>query len=350
MPKTLKMLMARLMNEADEGKDLPGDTVVLDDDYQPGTPEDRGDFLPGDNLDPEAPNAVASAADEDQDQGQPAQAAAAAKAQQDQEAEEAEEAAKANSGTVPHARFNEVNERRKAAEQESERLRAELEAMRAAQVAPQKAAQAQVDKEQDAPEFDVNAQEKAYLSALMDGNEEEAQKIRTGINQHLLEQATAKAVERVRAESEARERASAEQQAAKLLQETATAVVADYAFLDDPAHAEVLDMIEARRDALIAKGIPAHQALREAADFIAPRFAPEGFTPAKSGDSAQKKTDSRSAAAVERGAKASMAQPPVPAAGMGNRATGAEPLNLATMSDEQFERLTEAEKKRLRGD
>jgi hypothetical protein len=35
---------------------------------------------------------------------------------------------------------------------------------------------------------------------------------------------------------------------------------------------------------------------------------------------------------------------------MGNRATGAEPLNLATMSDEQFERLTEAEKKRLRGD
>lgn len=347
MPKTLKMLMARLMNEADEGKDLPGDTVALDDDYQPGTPEDRGDFLPGDNLDPEALNAVASAADEDRDQGQPAQAAAAAKAQQDQEAEEA---AKANSGTVPHARFNEVNERRKAAEQESERLRAELEAMRAAQVAPQKAAQAQVEKEQAAPEFDVNAQEKAYLSALMDGNEEEAQKIRTGINQHLLEQATAKAVERVRAESEARERASAEQQAAKLLQETATAVVADYAFLDDPAHAEVLDMIEARRDALIAKGIPVHQALREAADFIAPRFAPEGFAPAKSGDSAQKKTDSRSAAAVERGAKASMAQPPVPAAGMGNRATGGEPLNVATMTDEQFERLPEAEKKRLRGD
>ena len=347
MPKTLKMLMARLMNEAEEGKDLPGDTVALDDDYTPGTPEDRGDFLPGDNLDPEALNAVASAADEDQDQGQPSQAAAAAKAQQDQEAEEA---AKANSGTVPHARFNEVNERRKAAEQESERLRAELEAMRAAQVAPQKATQAQVEKEQAAPEFDVNAQEKAYLSALMDGNEEEAQKIRTGINQHLLEQATAKAVERVRAESEARERASAEQQAANLLQETATAVVADYAFLDDPAHAEVLDMIEARRDALIAKGIPAHQALREAADFIAPRFAPEGFAPAKSGDSAQKKTDSRSAAAVERGAKASMAQPPVPAAGMGNRATGGEPLNVATMTDEQFERLPEAEKKRLRGD
>lgn len=347
MPKTLKMLMARLMNEAEEGKDLPGDTVALDDDYTPGTPEDRGDFLPGDNLDPEALNAAASAADEDQDQDQPAQAAAAANAQQDQEAEEA---AKANSGTVPHARFNEVNERRKAAEQESERLRAELEAMRAAQVAPQKTTQTQVEKEQADPEFDVNAQEKAYLSALMDGNEEEAQKIRTGINQHLLEQATAKAVERVRAESEARERASAEQQAAKLLQETATAVVVDYAFLDDPAHAEVLDMIEARRDALIAKGIPAHHALREAADFIAPRFAPEGFAPAKSGDSAQKKTDSRSAAAVERGAKASMAQPPVPAAGMGNRSSGGEPLNLATMSDEQFERLTEAEKKRLRGD
>ncbi len=342
MPKTLKMLMARLMNEAGEGKDLPGDTVALDDDYQPGTPEDRGDFLPGDNLDPEALNEVASAASDEEDKA----AQAAAQAQQ-----EAEEAAKANSDSVPHARFNEVNERRKAAEQEAERLRAELEAMRAgSKESPKNTEQTQKDKGNQAPEFDVNAQEKAYLSALMDGNEEEAQKIRTGINQHLLEQATAKAVERVRAESEARERASAEQQAAKLLQETATAVVADYAFLDDPVHAEVLDMIEARRDALIAKGVPAHQALREAADFIAPRFAPEGFAPAKSGEGASKQADLRATAAVERGAKASMAQPPLPAAGMGNRSTGSDPLNVATMSDEQFERLPESEKKRLRGD
>ena len=135
-----------------------------------------------------------------------------------------------------------------------------------------------------------------------------------------------------------------------MLATTANAVVSDYPFLDDPAHSEVLDMIEARRDALIAKGVTAHEALRQAADFIAPRFAPEGFTPAKSLEKPAPKTDSRQATAVERGAKASLAQPPVPVAGMGNRATGSDAKSVATMSDEDFDRLTPAEKKALRGD
>lgn len=354
MSKFLKLKLARLMNEAGEGNDLPGDTSVLDDDYTPGTPEDRGDFLPGDNLDPDALNAVAKGADEDDAQANAAQEAADQKAREAEEA--AEEEARANSGAVPHARFHEVNEKRKvaeqqrlAAEQENERLRAELEAARAGSPA-KKSDPAQDQQGQAAPDFDVKAQEKAYVEALIGGDEDKAQEIRQTINEHILEQATSRAVKQVQAEQQARERQMAEQTAGQLLQATATAVVADYPFLNEEAHSEVLDMIEARRDALIAKGAPAHDALRQAADFIAPKFAPEGFAPAKSSVNATAKTDLREAAATARGAKASLAQPPVHAAGLGDRATGADPLNVAAMSDEQFERLSEADKKKLRGD
>lgn len=348
MPKTLKMLMHRLMNQAGEGTDLPGDTLVLDDDeHQPGTPEDRGDFLPGDDLDPEALNAVAAGAVEDVTAAKEAAAAdtgAAAKASADESA---------LSDSVPHARFNEVNMRRKAAEQEAERLRAENEALKAGKAAATKPDEKEQDKSGKgaaAPEIDVDAKEQAYLDALMEGNTDVAKQIRREINQQLMAEASSATLKSVRAEMEERQQAEAQANAGKLLATTANAVVSDYPFLDDPAHSEVLDMIEARRDALIAKGVTAHEALRQAADFIAPRFAPEGFTPAKSLEKPAPKTDSRQAAAVERGAKASLAQPPVPVAGMGNRATGSDAKSVANMSDEDFDRLTAAEKKALRGD
>lgn len=344
MPKTLKMLMHRLMDQAGEGTDLPGDTLVLDDDeHQPGTPEDRGDFLPGDDLDPEALNAVAAGATDD---GNPADEAAttATKAATDDGA---------LSDSVPHARFNEVNMRRKAAEQEAERLRAENEALKAGKAAATKPDEKEQDKSGKgaaAPEIDVDAKEQAYLDALMEGNTDVAKQIRREINQQLMAEASSATLKSVRAEMEERQQAEAQANAGKLLATTANAVVSDYPFLDDPAHSEVLDMIEARRDALIAKGATAHEALRQAADFIAPRFAPEGFTPAKSSEKPAPKTDLRQAAAVERGAKASLAQPPVPAAGMGNRATGSDAKSVANMSDEDFDRLTAAEKKAMRGD
>lgn len=348
MPKTLKMMMARLMNAAAEGADLPGDTVVLDDEHQPGSPEDRGDFLPGDDLDPEALEAVAAGAGGNGGEQPPAQQASTTTEDPD------EGKGGNNSGSVPHARFHEVNERRKAAEQELELLRKQLQE-RDAQAGDgsdgkEKPGQSKEKQAPAATVFDVDAQEQAYLDALMEGDTAQAKKIRTGINQHLMEQASATALERARAESAARELADAQKNATQLLAETANAVVADFPFLEEAEHSEVLDMIEARRDALIAKGKAPHQALREAADFIAPKFAPAGFAPAKSSPAAPAKTDLRPAAATARGAQASLAQPPVPAAGMGNRATGSDPLNVAAMDDEQFDRLSEAEKRRLRGD
>lgn len=347
MPKTLKMMMARLMTAAAEGADLPGDTTVQDE-HQPGTPEDRGDFLPGGDLDPEALEAVAAGAGGDGGEQLPAGQATTATEDPD------EGKGGNNSGNVPHARFNEINERRKAAEQEVERLRKELQE-RDAQAGDgsdgkEKPDQSKESQASAATVFDVDAQEQAYLDALMEGDTAEAKKIRSGINQHLMEQASANALERARADSAERERAQAQKNATQLLAETANAVVADFPFLEQEEHSEVLDMIEARRDALIAKGKPAHQALREAADFIAPKFAPAGFTPAKSSPATPAKTDLRPAAATTRGAQASLAQPPVPAAGMGNRATGSDPLNVAAMDDDQFDRLSEAEKRKLRGD
>jgi hypothetical protein len=59
--------------------------------------------------------------------------------------------------------------------------------------------------------------------------------------------------------------------------------------------------------------------------------------------------DTRTANAIARGAADSNSQPPSAQAGIGNRATTAK-VDVATITDEQFESMTEAEKKRLRGD
>ncbi len=370
MPKTLKMLLARYCKPADgEGNDLGGEVIDVQDSdsWTPGSPEDRGDLLDPDDSGAAAP-APAPAAPA------PATVAAAAAAQAPAAppspapgAAEEEGELDADTGDgkqqslVPHGRFHEVNERRKQVERERDELRTELERLRAgsaggesdsAAAARQPASAPAAPAAPAAPEFDFDAKEKTYLDALMEGDTGAAATIRREINAAVMAQARRETAELMRAEFTQREQQQAQASAQRALQAEAQAVVDKYPYLDTEAGGDAMDMIIARRDALVAKGQAPHEALRAAADFIAPRFAPEGAVqpPAKDLPKAPAQTDLRESAARTRGAQASVAQAPAPLAGMGNRAVSGDALDVNRMDDDQFSRLSDAEKSRLRGD
>ncbi len=243
-----------------------------------------------------------------------------------------------NGGTskgIPRGRFNEVNQQRKDALAQIAALQEEITRLKAPRETAPSAAPAAAA---PAAAFDVDAQEEAYVNALLDGDTKAAVTIRQQINAQLRQQA---------AESVAQEMTA--RQAEQLLKTTANSVSNAYPWLNDPENDDVLELILAARDRKIAAGMPAHLALADAANTIAPRFAPAGDTPSGDLPKGAAAKDTRPAAALARGAADSTAQPPALQAGIGQRATATR-VNVSQMTEEQFEALTPAEKKRLRGD
>ena len=243
-----------------------------------------------------------------------------------------------NGGTskgIPRGRFNEVNQQRKDALAQIAALQEEITSLKAPRETAPSAAPAAAA---PAAAFDVDAQEEAYVNALLDGDTKAAVTIRQQINAQLRQQAA----ESVTQEMTAR-------QAEQLLKTTANSVSNAYPWLNDPENDDVLELILAARDRKIAAGMPAHLALADAANTIAPRFAPAGGTISGDLPKGAAAKDTRLAAALARGAADSTAQPPALQAGIGQRATATR-VNVSQMTEEQFEALTPAEKKRLRGD
>lgn len=342
MNPLLKKMMARLMAPAgDDGADAGGtDTSVVD----------RGDVvdpaLTAENLE-----AVAGAggADDANSPGEDPEGEGA-----NGEVGEGEHGRQAPTG-IPKGRFNEVNQQRKEALAALAAANEEIARLKAAQApAAQTSAPAPAGTPAAAPaaktaaaaapeqagEFDVEAQEEAYVAALMEGNTKGAVAIRREINAHMQREASSRATQELTA-----------RQGAQLLAQAASNVSQVYPWLDKAEHAEVLDLIIAARDRKIAQGMPAHLALVDAANTIAPKFAPadDGGTPSRVSEKDAPAKDLRPAAAIARGAADSTAQPPALQVGIGERATATR-VNVAQMTEEQFEALTPAEKKRLRGD
>ncbi len=347
MNPLLKMMLSRLMKPAgDEGADTGGTDT--------GTTEvDRGDVvdpaLTADNLAALVDANDDGSGDADLNAGEKDDPPAAAG---DGGADDAggEQGRPAATG-IPKGRFNEVNQQRKdalaqlaAANEEIARLKGAKTDAAAPGPAPAPAAKSPAaapaaPAAAPAGEFDVESQEEAYVAALMEGDTKGAVAIRRQINAHLQDQASARATQELTA-----------RQSAQLLKTTAESVSAAYPWLNKPEGADTLELILAARDRKIANGMPPHLALADAANTIAPKFAPEGDEPpSRVSDSAPSAKDLRPAAALARGAADSTAQPPALQAGIGQRATAAR-VNVAQMTEEQFDALPEAEKSRLRGD
>lgn len=229
---------------------------------------------------------------------------------------------------IPKSRFDEVNNKKNELAEQLLEAQSLIEALRAKPAAP--TAQPAV--------FDEDAQEQAYIDALLDGNADKAKAIRREINTYLREQVAQQVEER-----------GNQRQAVATLQQASAQAVADFPYLDTDDGAEALELIIASRDAKIARGMTPAEALRTAVATIAPRFAPETASPPLGVAAKEPFKDTRTAAALARGAADSNLQPPSVQAGVGNRATASR-VNVSEMTEEQFESLSPAEKKRLRGD
>lgn len=323
-----------------DDNDLDGEVISLTNPSESDIDSltDRGDEV-NPELNPDKLKAVIDNADQVDDE---------AATPQDEAPPAEQDDPRQTGGRIPKARFDEVNTERKEAIREAaeakaraELLERELEQLRAASSKP---AAPEVAPE---PDFDEDAKEEEYIEAMLNGDAALAKQIRREINQHIKATAEAAAIASTQAELAQRTAEAERRTMAANLQAASAQAIADYPYLDTKEGAMALKLIVAARDADIAAGVPPHVALAEAVKAIAPKFAPD--TPARESTGGKAAGDTRTAAAIARGATDSQLQPPAVQAGIGARAGGGR-VNVNTMTDEQFENLSEADKKRLRGD
>ncbi len=286
--------------------------------------EDRGDVV--------TPPAEEKAPEEKTDEEDKGKEAA-------EETKEEEQSGKENK--MPMSRFNEVNQRMKEAERELAELKAEA--------AKEKEAEEAAEQEKT---FDYRAKEAEYTEALLDGDTNKAVAIRLEVNEAIRGEAEQKAEEKARGAISEDKALAAEQRAKEELNAAADKVTKEYPILDErskeynaEAGAEVVDWTIYYVN---KGGYSMAEAMEAAAKKVLPTFGVQygKASPEKDGEA-----EKRGKNAVERAAKGASQQPPSPAyAGRGERATAASNPSVANMSEEEFDKLPEKEKERLRGD
>jgi hypothetical protein len=233
---------------------------------------------------------------------------------------------------IPKSRFDEINERRKAAEAKLRELEAREKAADPANVV----------------DFDFKGKEKAYMDAVLDGDTDKALTIRDEIRiaeQSLFQQMTQKAEQTAR---------TAAKQDIKL-EQTISELTSKYPTFD-PDHADYSD--DLTREALsfqrtfISDGYDPDKALRKAVAYVAKIHdlteagaapAPQGLQAAAAAPATPKPTQAQ----VEGKMRVAGQQPPVvPSAGK----DAPRGVNIMEMSDEEFEKLSPDEIRKFRGD
>lgn len=238
---------------------------------------------------------------------------------------------------VPHARFNEVNENLK--QERAERLRLEEELARARGQQPEQPAE-KAEPKADGYDFDVA--EDRYMEALLDGDKDAAAKIRSEIRaeeRKQFAQQTSMTAKQVAEEEQRRREAETEQQAA---QKVLNAAITKYPFLDhegDEADADAIEDVIARRDLYLKQGMPFAKALATAVEKVAPRYAPQEELAKPGKRTATPEQINRN---LERERRIPAAMP-----GVGERG---KDIDYARLSEDEFDALSETEKRKARGD
>lgn len=314
------------------------DDIELDEELNIGG-EDRGD-----NVDPNLPDDddELDVGSDGKGEGEGAPDDAKPDADEELDADDlAELAGEGKSKSVPHSRFNEVNEQLKTERAERLRLEEELARARGAGKPQDKPA----DPPADAPAaFDFDAAEERFAAALYEGDQAAAKQIRAEIRQ--AERAEFERMAEDRAEKRLQERMQQqEQESLKTRVETAAIdAVTKYPFLNsdaDEANAEAIEEVVALRDYYVNRGTPLDQAIAKAADKVGKRYATE--QPAGDGKPDPVKP---SAEQLARNLERSNRIPPR-GVGAGERS---QKMDYEALTEEQFDALPDAEKRKARGD
>ncbi|KTT33825.1 hypothetical protein SB18R_03315 [Pseudomonas oryzihabitans] len=310
--------------------------------------DDRGDeFIPTDEDGEEAaaPAAVV-----------PAATAADAGSEADPEAEADPDAAAGNKPRmIPHQRFNEVNENlkterklREQLEQENERLR-----QQAAQGAQPPAATAPETPPAAAPEaFDYRAAERRYQQLFLDGDEDGAAAVREEINtalraeaQHQADQAARTAISQYQATQQQLQQQQAARTEAEQFQQSVAKVYAEHPRLspesadyDQGLEQDVIDW----SNVFVSRGMTRSDALQAAVQKMLPAASSTAPSEAK----VKPAPGQLSQEQIQRNLERASQQPPLPTEGTGQRRV----IDISKLTDEEFESLPEADRRRARGD
>lgn len=297
--------------------------------------EDRGDVVEP-ALDPDALKQVAG-------EGVPEEGAGTDTLKPGEPDEPGADAGTRQPGThmIPISRFNEVNERYKQLAAQNQQL---LDALTQGKPGPA-AAEEVKPAPPDSAEL-LKAKRTEYHAALMEGKEDDALRLQEEIESLVEERATQRAVTQIRQEN----LATAQQQERLAFQSAVAEVTAAFPQLDannPDANHDAITFVVAKRDALIAQGKSAPEALREASESVAKLYGFGGsLQPAQL---AGKDPDTRAVNTTTRNARAASAQP-APLSGVGNRTSAPARQDVEKMSEAEFEALPDSEKSRLRGD
>ena len=236
---------------------------------------------------------------------------------------------------VPKSRLDEVLSKQKA-------LQKQLDDMKAAQVVAESAPE----------EYDFATKEVEYQTLVLDGEAEKAAALRQEMRKAERDQMAFEMRQEMTQTVNQNQQATALQTAANDLEATFPVFDQNSESYNAEYTQEVIDL----RDAFITQGLGAVEALGKAANFVVKSYdlveaeADEGSAlsgskaPGRRADEVAKKR-----AEVSRKLKAADAQPPeLPGESSANR--GEKGLDVASMSEDEFNALPEATLKRLRGD
>lgn len=309
--------------EHTEGLDLPG-VGDDDDDFSDLEGADRGDEVV--TEEPEE-----KAEEEQAEEQEPAEEEPA-----EEEEEEGEE--DTDDRRIPKARFDEVLKERNQLREEFERLRRKVEEL---EQGKQAEPEPEPEPEAAAPEpYDFEAAEAKFAEAVINGDVEEAKRIRAEITRKQLEIA----------EQTARAEAAQVQNLAQMqvqFQRAVEELENQYpAFRpgDEAYDQEAVDAVLKIHSGLVAVGEDPVAALEQAATLVA---AQRGLQPVGREEAPQQQAAPAKKPAVKQKLSAKEKQPPKQG-GVAGRSV--DDLDLDNLSEEEFDALPEATKARLRGD
>jgi hypothetical protein len=289
----------------------------------------RGDFLEGD------------------DEGDETAKAEPDEKEADEAAEDSEDTGESRKGqniSIPKARFDEVNARMKQAEQELEALRAERG--KADEESHSDDNKQQPDTDLKALAKEIAAKTRQSMDALIDGDEELYDKLSGEIEDARARQVEIRAGEIAeRTVNETKTKAEAQKEYDTAVQH-AEKIAATYPFLGEGGDAEAIETFGLLRDNMLAKGATRLEAMDSALAKVAKMY---GYEVADTDSSRSAKAGAGNANLLRKEAMA--ARQPPRMGGVGNRAAGSTaPTKVEQMSDDEFSKLTQREKKALRGD
>jgi len=238
--------------------------------------------------------------------------------------------------TVPHSRFNEVNEEAKLHRARVLALEEELARMKgAAPVAPKK-------EEAPAPAYDFDDAEERYAAAILDGDTGKAKSIRAEMRTKQQEEADKRAEELADRRYKTNKAADDAQRTKLEFEVELNKAYAAFPFLNaDSAekNQDAIDEVLVWQQSFLSKGGTAAEALAAAVKKIAPRFAKAADEPVQAAAVAPKPDLQKG---LDRAAKV-----PEKPQGVGARAST---LDVSKMSGKDLKALSAEDEASLAGD